>query len=57
MVIQDGKWYGLGVGWEEGHDKEGMDMGDNMKVKLAGLGDQLDEGMNRRKSRTPRHQV
>ena len=34
-----------------------MDVGDNMKVKLAGLGDQLDEGMNRRKSRTPRQQV
>lgn len=29
-----------------------MDVGDNMKVKLAGLGDQLDEGV-----RTPRCQV
>ena len=32
-------------------------MGHNIKVKLAGLGDKLDKGMNRRKSRTPRHQV
>ena len=30
-----------------------MDVGDNMKVKLAGLGDQLDEGMNRRSQGLP----